>query len=229
MNLREAAEQALDVLEANKRSHYYCEDRWYSCPKHPEGCTNESAGDECDCGADKANAQIDKATTALRAALAEDAMQRMTDVQQETEAALADQATYGMSITLDGKRIDPAAIYKEREPVAYRLSETDIYDFAGWLTTRPGVLEIGTSKEAGPMAEAVGEYIRTFSERFAAPPAPTWTDAHWTKYERGIVATERERIAAWVEDMCAGLDAKTIANGIRNGGNDDIGAFEVRK
>ena len=43
------------------------------------------------------------------------------------------------------------------------------------------------------------------------------------------VATERERIAAWVEDMCAGLDAKTIANGIRNGGNDDIRAFEVRK
>lgn len=43
------------------------------------------------------------------------------------------------------------------------------------------------------------------------------------------VATERECIAAWVEDMCAGLDAKTIANGIRNGGNDDMRAFEVRK
>ncbi len=43
------------------------------------------------------------------------------------------------------------------------------------------------------------------------------------------VATERERIAAWVEDMCVGLDAKTIANGIRNNGNDDIRAFEVRK
>ncbi len=44
-----------------------------------------------------------------------------------------------------------------------------------------------------------------------------------------ILAAERERIAAWVEDMCVGLDAKTIANGIRNGGNDDIRAFEVRK
>lgn len=43
------------------------------------------------------------------------------------------------------------------------------------------------------------------------------------------VAVERERVAAWVEDMCVGLDAKTIANGIRNGGNDDIRAFEVRK
>ncbi|CAB4154538.1 hypothetical protein UFOVP653_9 [uncultured Caudovirales phage] len=44
-----------------------------------------------------------------------------------------------------------------------------------------------------------------------------------------VAAAERERIAAWVEDMCAGLDAKTIANGIRNGGNDDIRAFEVKK
>lgn len=44
-----------------------------------------------------------------------------------------------------------------------------------------------------------------------------------------VAVAERERIAAWVEDMCAGLDAKTIANGIRNGGNDDVRAFEVRK
>jgi hypothetical protein len=44
-----------------------------------------------------------------------------------------------------------------------------------------------------------------------------------------VAAAERERIAAWVEDMCVGLDAKTIANGIMNGGNDDIRAFEVRK
>jgi len=43
------------------------------------------------------------------------------------------------------------------------------------------------------------------------------------------VSTERERVAAWVEDMCVGLDAKTIANGIRNNVNDDIRAFEVRK
>lgn len=43
------------------------------------------------------------------------------------------------------------------------------------------------------------------------------------------VAAERKRTAAWVEDMCAGMDAKTIANGIRNGGNDDMRAFEVRK
>lgn len=59
------------------------------------------------------------------------------------------------------------------QPVKYVLSPVDIYDFAGWLTTRKEVLEIGSSKEAGPMAEAVGEYLRTFPERFEAqqPPA----------------------------------------------------------
>lgn len=56
------------------------------------------------------------------------------------------------------------------QPVQHRLHETDIYDFAGWLTTRPGFMEIGSSKEAGPMAEAVGEYLRTFPERFTAQP-----------------------------------------------------------
>lgn len=44
-----------------------------------------------------------------------------------------------------------------------------------------------------------------------------------------VAAAQSELIAAWVEDMCNGLDAKTIADGIRNGGNDDIQAFEVRK
>ena len=34
------------------------------------------------------------------------------------------------------------------------------------------------------------------------------------------VAAEREVIAQWVEDMCEGLDYKTIAMAIRNGGND---------
>jgi len=53
----------------------------------------------------------------------------------------------------------------------YRLSPTDIYDFAGWLTTRRGVMEVGSSKEAAPMAEAVGEYLRAYPERFAPQQA----------------------------------------------------------
>jgi hypothetical protein len=57
-------------------------------------------------------------------------------------------------------------------PVAWALCPTDIYDFAGWLTTRPGTLVVGSSHKAGPMAEAVGEYLRKFPDRFAAHPQP---------------------------------------------------------
>lgn len=68
------------------------------------------------------------------------------------------------SKTLDAQ---PAA-----QSVTYQLSPTDIYDFAGWLTTRKGVMTVGSSCEAGPMAEAVGEYLKTFPERFNTRPQP---------------------------------------------------------
>lgn len=40
---------------------------------------------------------------------------------------------------------------------------------------------------------------------------------------------ERELIASWVADMCQGLDADTIAEAIRNGGNDAMDNFKVSK
>lgn len=40
---------------------------------------------------------------------------------------------------------------------------------------------------------------------------------------------ERQLIADWVRDMCQGLDANAIADGIENGGNDDIESFKVTK
>jgi len=49
-----------------KRGHYYCEDAWYSCPKAEDGCANEGAGDECNCGADEHNAEVDALMVMLR-------------------------------------------------------------------------------------------------------------------------------------------------------------------
>jgi hypothetical protein len=62
---------ALEALESNKPNHLYCEDTWYSCPKHEDGCANEAEGDKCNCGADDVNAQFDQAITALEEALAQ--------------------------------------------------------------------------------------------------------------------------------------------------------------
>ena len=68
---REAMQIALYTLNTSKRSHYYCEDNFYSCPKHEEGCANDLDGDECNCSADFVNETIEKAIEALRAALAQ--------------------------------------------------------------------------------------------------------------------------------------------------------------
>ena len=69
MTKDEALRLALEVLKNNRRTHHYCEDTWYSCPKHEDGCANDSEGDECNCGADEANAEIDQAIIAGEAAL----------------------------------------------------------------------------------------------------------------------------------------------------------------
>jgi len=81
------------------------------------------------------------------------------------EDASSDRAMYEKTTVLDVRPLYTAP--QQEEPPMYRLAETDIYDFAGWLTTRPGLMEVGESYEAGPMAEAVGEYLRTYPERFA--------------------------------------------------------------
>jgi len=51
---------ALEAMrEMALRPHYYCEDSWYSCPKAEHGCANDSAGDDCNCGADKHNLGVE--------------------------------------------------------------------------------------------------------------------------------------------------------------------------
>ena len=71
MTKDEALKMALEALESNKQKHNYCEDTWYSCPKHEDGCANEAQGAECNCGADEINAQFDKAITAIKESLAQ--------------------------------------------------------------------------------------------------------------------------------------------------------------
>lgn len=56
----ELLRRALNALKVARREHFSNdEDPWYSCPKSPEGTTNDSKGDGCDCGADRINDSID--------------------------------------------------------------------------------------------------------------------------------------------------------------------------
>jgi len=43
-----------------RMQHSYCEDEYYSCPKHPDGYADKTKGTECNCGADAQNKRIDE-------------------------------------------------------------------------------------------------------------------------------------------------------------------------
>lgn len=54
------------LSELAKRAHTDCEDRWYSCPKSEDGCSDDRRGPYCDCGADKHNAEVDALMALIR-------------------------------------------------------------------------------------------------------------------------------------------------------------------
>lgn len=54
------------ALESLRRKHYVCDDCWYSCPQSGESC-NGSPDKRCSCGAEAANAIIDKALGTVEA------------------------------------------------------------------------------------------------------------------------------------------------------------------
>ena len=45
--------------------HEACEDCFYSCPKSEEGCCNDLAGDECNCGCEEKARRVLAALDAL--------------------------------------------------------------------------------------------------------------------------------------------------------------------
>jgi hypothetical protein len=59
MTIQEWAREARKVLESSRMSHHYCEDSWYSCPKAEGGCSNDEVGEDCNCGADEHNGNIE--------------------------------------------------------------------------------------------------------------------------------------------------------------------------
>jgi len=58
-----------DLGRLATRSHYHCDDPWYSCPKAPDGCADERRGNTCTCQADTHNEQVEKILSQLLAGL----------------------------------------------------------------------------------------------------------------------------------------------------------------
>ena len=83
-------------LRALRRGHDTCEDCWYSCPKSAEAWGVEERGlrdDQCTCGADAANAEIDSIADAL------------TQLRSDLAAAARTLANFGLAVLVE-MRVD---------------------------------------------------------------------------------------------------------------------------
>jgi hypothetical protein len=154
----EAMKLALEAFKNNKLNHLYCEDTWYSCPKHEDGCANEAEGDECNCGADEVNAQFDKAITAIEEALAEHAMREVQRLGQEIEQCqciecqikphASDCAVHSEPAYPKGKCDCGAQL--EEKPVAKYMGETYLYLYKDILV---GTLLYTTPPQRKPLTD----------------------------------------------------------------------------
>jgi len=65
--------EIIDFLEESRRDHCYCDNCWYSCPRHPGilelDDPDYSCDIECDCGADEYNAKLDRILFTAKAQL----------------------------------------------------------------------------------------------------------------------------------------------------------------
>jgi hypothetical protein len=75
MTKDKALKMAIDTLQNAKRRHFYCEDTYYSCPKHEDGCADDRQPYRCNCGADELNAEIEISINACKEALEQPAQE----------------------------------------------------------------------------------------------------------------------------------------------------------
>lgn len=79
-------------------------------------------------------------------------------VDQAIEAAMADQVTHGLGITLGGKRIDPASIYKQAEPATSQESR-HVEPVACFIGVKGSAFDLPTTKRAYSYAEQPGDAV----------------------------------------------------------------------
>ncbi len=150
--------------------------------------------------------------TSLRQAIQEEALRNVARLGQEIEQEpVAWLWELTGEVTTDPDRADgiwqPLYTHPpKQESVVYELSPTDIYDFAGWLTTRKGLMQVGGAYEAGPMAEAVGEYLKTYPERFTAKPKREWVGL--TDEDKQIAFDDTQEASGGFWEFADAIEAK---------------------
>jgi len=210
MTKDEALKLALEALENNRQTHNYCEDTWYSCPKHEEGCANESEGDECNCGADNVNAQFDKAIIAIKKALAQPefvlngvdcscgrkwrVVNNTLTASEQPEQESDDLTIAYMAGFHAGKNKDALQRKPDQEPVAMRYD----FDGYGWLYIDNGS---GSNWK---------EKIKNAEPLYTTPPKRKWvglTEEERDHFEGLHLYAARNQVEAWIEGVPAFIDA----------------------
>lgn len=65
--MKELEKLILELGELAHRSHFWVdEDNWYSCPKAPDGCADDTVDPDCNCGADEHNTKVDEILKQIR-------------------------------------------------------------------------------------------------------------------------------------------------------------------
>ena len=202
MTEREVLKLALEALENNKQKHHYCEDTWYSCPKHEDGCANEAEGDECNCGADEINAQFDKAITAIKEALAQPE-QYITDamkVRQAVAQALLDDV-YAEELEQPEAKLEQepvACVYKattKKGEVAHFGEYSAAKAWAGWGTVERVPLKtltpISKSTNPCPTCESLARSVMLDqTSHDTTPPQRTWVGLTDEEIDQGLLRSD---------------------------------------
>jgi hypothetical protein len=196
---RELMQMALDALEKNKRTHYYCEDTWYSCPKHEDGCANDAEGDDCNCGADRINTVLDKTIKALRARLEQPEQAPTNNGRYLTgyKAQPEQEPPCKTGSQCVGGKCERCAVQPEQGPVAWvRWDDEETY----WDVRR------------NPPSDEAVHYLKSIKRPPWVPAYPHPPQREWQGLtdEEIIVVTAPidNRKGGWVLDLSRAIEAK---------------------
>jgi hypothetical protein len=89
------------------------------------------------------------------------------------------------------RRLD--ALEQAAEPVAANVVSGALFDFSGFLTTRPDAIEVGATAEASPMVELIQEFAKMRGLSIDNPNVLDWQATLYTQPARKPMTREDMR------------------------------------
>ena len=157
------------------RTHYECEDSWYSCPASEGGCARDDYDTECDCWADEHNALVDAYTDDLERrlgeaeALAANNLRLIRIQQEEFDEGIAESNRERDGLREQLREMEESMLTWRRDATAYHIKAEESSRFCSRATlegylelrladrTRLRTLRTNQRPSPGPMGVKKGE------------------------------------------------------------------------